>query len=100
MKLNWAQWLYGLVAALIGGGAGSITSAVGASWLAPGQFGVAGVQGWNSLKLMLLTFLINGAIAAFAYLKQSPLPTPEITVQTTTEPSESTQTTTTTIKKP
>jgi hypothetical protein len=100
MKLDWEHWLYGLGAALIGGGAGSITSVFGASYLAPGQFGLGGVQGWNSLKLMVLSFAINGAISAFAYLKQSPLPAPEIVVETKTEPSPSTQTTTTTIKNP
>lgn len=83
MKLDWAHWTYGLVAALIGGGAGSVTSAIGASMLAPGQFGVGGTQGWNTLKLMVITFAINGAIATFAFLKQSPLPSQLATVTET-----------------
>ena len=84
MKLDWSHWLYGLFAALIGGGAGSVSAAFGASMLAPGQFGVGGTQGWNSLKLMGFTFVISGAIAVFAYLKQSPLPAQIATVTETT----------------
>lgn len=84
MKLDWSHWFYGLFAALIGGGAGSVSAAFGASMLAPGQFGVGGTQGWNSLKLMGFTFIISGAIAVFAYLKQSPLPAQIATVTETT----------------
>ena len=74
MKLDWSQWLYGLVAALIGGGASAVTAAFSAMVLTPGQYSVSGTAGWNSLKLMGLTFIVSGIIAAFAYLKQSPLP--------------------------
>ena len=77
LKLDWAGWIYGLFAALIGGGAGSVAATVGAMGLAPGQFGVAGSAGWSSLKLMGFTFLFTGAISAFAFLKQSPLPPKE-----------------------
>jgi hypothetical protein len=83
MKLDWSHWLYGLFAALIGGGASSVGSAFGAMSIAPGQFGVGGDPGWNSLKLMILTFAISGAIATFAYLKQSPLPAQVATVTET-----------------
>lgn len=84
MKLDWGHWIYGLFAALIGGGAGSVTAAFGASLLAPGQFGVGGTQGWNSLKLMGFTFIASGAVAVFAYLKQSPLPAQIASVTETT----------------
>lgn len=84
MKLDWSHWLYGLFAALIGGGAGSVSAAFGAMSIAPGQFGVGGDPGWNSLKLMGVTFAISGAIATFAYLKQSPLPAQIATVTETT----------------
>jgi len=83
MKLDWSHWLYGLFAALIGGGSASVTAAFSAMSIAPGQFGVGGDPGWNSLKLMALTFLISGAIATFAYLKQSPLPAQLVTVTDT-----------------
>ena len=80
MKLNWQLWIYGFVAALIGGGAGAVTAAFSAMMLTPGQYGTGGTAGWNSLKLMGLTFLVSGAFSAFAYLKQSPLPQIETTV--------------------
>lgn len=81
MKLDWSHWIYGLIAALIGGGASAVSAAFGAMVLTPGQYSVSGNAGWNSLKLMGVTFVISGAISAFAYLKQSPLPAIE---QTTT----------------
>lgn len=84
MQLDWGHWLYSLFAALIGGGAGSVTAALGAMGIAPGQFGVGGDPGWNSLKLMLVTFVINAAISTFAYLKQSPLPAQIASVTETT----------------
>lgn len=83
MKLDWAHWFYGLMAALIGGGAGSVSSALGAMNIAPGQFGVAGDPGWNSLKLMGFTFVVSAVIAVAAYLKQSPLPAQIATVTET-----------------
>jgi hypothetical protein len=82
-KLNWGSWAYGLVAALIGGGAGAVTAAFGAMVLTPGQYGTGGVAGWNSLKLMALTFAVSGVISMFAYLKQSPLPSVETTTSAT-----------------
>ncbi len=74
LKLNWGLWAYGLGAALIGGGAGSVTSVVGVSIVLPGQVGLSGNAGWNSLKLMAVTFLVHGGVSAFAYLSKSPLP--------------------------
>lgn len=83
MKLDWSHWLYGLFAALIGGGAASVGTVGGAGYLAPGQFGVGGNAGWNSLKLLALSFVISGVIATAAYLKQSPLPAQVLTVTDT-----------------
>jgi hypothetical protein len=77
VKLDWSHWLYGLFAALIGGGAAAVTAAFSAIVLTPGQYGISGDGAWNSLKLMGLTFIISGFIAAFAFLKQSPLPSIE-----------------------
>jgi hypothetical protein len=88
LKLDWSHWAYGLFAALIGGGAGAVTAAFSAMVLTPGQYSIGGDAGWNSLKLMALTFAVSGVIAAFAYLKQSPLPAIEQTtsVAVTTQP--------------
>jgi hypothetical protein len=90
MRLNWQAWVYGLFAALIGGGAGSVTSVIGVSIVLPGQVGLSGNAGWNSLKLMGVTFMVHGFVAAFAYLSKSPLPQRvetkvEVSQQTDTE---------------
>lgn len=93
MKLNWDAWLYGLGAALIGGGASAVAAGMAQVVVDPGHADVH-----HLLALMGTTFIIAGAISAFAYLSKSPLP-PQVPavveVKTTTEPSESTQTTTT-----
>jgi hypothetical protein len=95
MKLDWQHWLYGLAAAVIGGGASAVTAGIGASMLAPGQFNLSG-EGWNVFKLVSLVFAINGMITAMAYLKQSPLPAIEsstsvtVKVETTKQPPEAT----------
>src|SRR6267142_1411 len=73
MGLDWGKWFMGLMAALITGGAGSITTTGAAGWIAPESFNMAG--GFH--KTMLLfgsAFVINGVIGAAAYLKQSPVP--------------------------
>ena len=84
IKLNWQMWLYGFFAALVGGGAGAVTAAFGAMLLTPGQYGTGGVAGWNSLKLMGITFLVSGVFSAFAYLSRSPLPPVDTTATVTT----------------
>lgn len=83
MKLDWSHWLYGLIAATIGGGAGAISAGFAAPMIAPGQFGVGGDPGWNNLKLMAAVFVISGIVSAAAYLKQSPLPAQIVTVTDT-----------------
>jgi len=93
MKLNWDGWLYGLGAALIGGGASAVAAGMAEGVVDPGHADIH-----HLLALMGTTFVIAGAISAFAYLSKSPLPSQEPTtveVKTTTQPSESTQTTTT-----
>ena len=69
--LDFRGWFYGLLSAIIGGGASSVTAAVAASYIKPGDFAFAGA---DSLKLMFSVFGINALISMFLYLKQSPLP--------------------------
>ena len=84
MNLNWGAWLYGLVAAVIGGGAGSVISVVGTAIVIPGSVGLSGSAGWTTLKLMGVTFIVHGGVAMFLYLSKSPLPALEqIEVQRT-----------------
>lgn len=64
-------WLYGLGAAVVGGGSSAVTAAFSTAVLDPDKFGVGSS---NELKLILMTFGISGVISLFTYLKQSPLP--------------------------
>jgi len=81
MKLNWEMWLYGLLNGSIGGAATS-----GGAWLGMSGAKAAGldvpVLNWKALGVIL----ISGALTnLFFYLKQSPLPSIEKTVITTTQ---------------
>lgn len=72
---NVRHWVHGLLAAIIGGGAGSVTATFSATLIDPKVFNLADSSGMtNCLKMMALTFLVNGGFAMFAYLKQSPIP--------------------------
>jgi hypothetical protein len=83
VKLDWGPWFYGLLAAGIGGGAGAVAAGFAAPVIAPGQFGVGGNPGWNSLKLMGAVFIVSGALSVAFFLKQSPLPARILTVTKT-----------------
>lgn len=76
------QWVHGLFAAIIGGGASAVTAGVTVSAIRPDTFNFAG-QVWPTLELMTALFIVNGFIAAFAYLKQSPLPAESLEVTET-----------------
>lgn len=78
--LDWSKWIYGLVSAIIGGGAGAATAGVGANLVVPG------LRASQTLSIMGMTFAVSGAIAGLAYLHQQPLPavTVEKTVNTVT----------------
>lgn len=66
-------WVYGIVAAFVGGGASAVTATVTASMIAPEKFNIHEQLG-NFLTLAGFTFLVNGILSTAAYLKQSPLP--------------------------
>jgi hypothetical protein len=70
-SLDFWGWFYGLLSAVIGGGASSVTAAIAASVIKPQDFAFAGA---DSFKLMGSVFLVNAVISMFLYLKQSPLP--------------------------
>ena len=71
MHLDFMGWIYGLLSAIIGGGAGAVTAAVAAAIIKPQDFAFADA---SSLKLMFWVFIVNGTLNMFYYLKQSPLP--------------------------
>jgi zinc transporter ZupT len=71
--MSWKKWLYGLGAAVIGGSATAIGGAVGASFA--GQ-DVMTLAFW---KIVAGCAVFGGLTNAVAYLKQSPLPSGNLT---------------------
>ena len=84
MNTKSRKWLHGFFAAIIGGGAGAVTGAFGATAIAPDKFNLSGEFG-NFLKLAALTFIINGFMSAMFYLRQSPLPPEDFDTTTITK---------------
>jgi hypothetical protein len=73
MQPGTRMWLHGLFAALIGGGASSVSAGFANCIVDPKDFNAGG--GLAHLgETMVVTFVVSGALSAFAYLKQSPLP--------------------------
>ena len=80
-NLDWDNWLYGLISALIGGGSGAAGSAVGVMVVDPKDFNLDHLS--MVFKVMLVTFVLGALQPFFAYLHQSSLP--KAKVVTTTE---------------
>lgn len=76
-------WRYGLFSAAIGGGASSVHSAVAILIAAPKEMNLNENLG-KTLLTLLVIFLLNSALFAFAFLKQSPLPPLEGKEESTT----------------
>lgn len=70
-------WIYGLMAAFIGGAAGAIDSALALIIVDPKDFDL-GPNLIKTIKIALVLGLLVGGKMAFAYLKQSPLPKEEL----------------------
>ncbi len=83
-KLDWDNWLYGLIAAFIGGGASAVVAGITASGLAPNELKLGTLK---SFELIGMVFLFKGIIVGCAFLAQSPLPkkVTVTTVETTVE---------------
>jgi hypothetical protein len=79
-NLDWGNWLYGLFAGGIGGGATAITGGIAAGAI-DSHFSM-GTS--NSFKLMGLMFVLSFIKDVALYLSQSPLPKVK-TVTTTTK---------------
>ncbi len=71
MKLDWGNWLYGLVAGFVGGGAGAVVSGVTASMLVPDRLAIGSSK---FFVLIGIVFLAHGCISTMMYLQQNPLP--------------------------
>jgi hypothetical protein len=76
-SLDWSQWLYGLMSAVIGGGAGAATAGFSANIVVPN------LNATQTLSIMGMTFVVSGVIAGLSFLHQQPLPS--VTVAKTTE---------------
>ena len=94
MKLNWDAWVYGLGAAVIGGGASAVAAGFAQAITDPEHAGVH-----HLFVLMGVTFVIAGAISAAAYLAKSPLPPPLQGAVVVNPPANATETTTTVVSK-
>ena len=78
MRLRWDKWIYGLASGFIGGGASAVVCSGMAAILAPDKFSPA-TDFKNFMILASTTFLANGLMSAFFFLRQSPLPPREDT---------------------
>jgi uncharacterized membrane protein len=73
MKLNWGVWLYGLVAAVLGGGSTAVVSGFGNMVYDPATYNIhAGLK--HLLAMVLVTFIVSAVINFFIYLAKHPLP--------------------------
>jgi hypothetical protein len=70
-RLDWSQWLYGIFAGFIGGGAGAVVSGVTVSAVDPADFNFSTGKFY---VLVLTIFTANGLLNMFAFLHQNPLP--------------------------
>lgn len=84
-KLDFGNWIYGLLSGFISGGAtavtaGFIVSAQHPEHYAPGSY--------DFFQLVLLVFLMSGTMAAMAFLRTAPLPAmvKEASLTKTTDP--------------
>ena len=83
-KLDWSAWFYGIVAGFIGGGASAVISGFTVAVSDPKDYAVGTGKFFG---LVFTIFISNGAISAFMFLKQNPLPRIRTvtTVETTTK---------------
>lgn len=76
-NLDFGNWIYGLCAAVIGGGATAVVAAISISPSDP-----------NYINTIIRIFASSAIVSAFMYLKQNPVPKhiteTTLTVQTTT----------------
>lgn len=70
-ELDWGNWLYGIFAGGIGGGASAISSGIGVATIDPKDFAIGST---NSVEAMAVTFAISFVLSVAFYLKQNPMP--------------------------
>ena len=65
--MNWKQWVYGLVNAIVSSAANSVTAVV----VDPVKFNLSSWEGFRNMSAMAG---VGGLVGFWMYLKQSPLP--------------------------
>lgn len=68
---NTADWIYGLMAAFVSGGASAVTSGITVTAMDPADFNL---QTGRFYTLVGALFAVNGLMGAMMFLKQKPLP--------------------------
>ena len=71
-NLDWGNWLRGLWAAVVGGGANAVVAGMGLNFVDPNHFNA---HPSDFYKMVGALFALNGTLSFFMYLKQNPLPT-------------------------
>lgn len=85
-KIDWSDWVRGIVAAFISGGAAAVTSGVTVNMLDPDRYNI---HTGSFYVLILAMFAANGTLNMMAFLREKPLPelkTVVSTVETTRTP--------------
>lgn len=89
-NLDLGNWLYGLVAAVVGGGANAVVAGVAINIADPSHFNASTGPFY---KIVGTVFAANATMSFFLYLKQTPLPKlvskTVVTVEKTETPAES-----------
>lgn len=85
--LDWENWLYGLFAGFIGGGASAVTSGITLNMVDSKDFNIYTSKFYTTVAAI---FLVNGTMNMFMFLRQTPLPkivtTTTVTEVTSTPP--------------
>ncbi len=69
--LDFGNWVKGLIAAFIGGGASAFSAGLSSMVVDPHDFTIYSAKFW---KLIFGTFVISGLVPFFAYLHNKPVP--------------------------
>lgn len=80
--LDWSDWIRGIFAAFIGGGATAVSGAFALALNDPKDFNTQTGMFWNTIITM---FLISGVINLMMFLRTKPVPEYKTVTTTTTE---------------
>lgn len=81
-KLDWSDWIRGIFAAFIGGGATAVSGAFALVLNDPKDFNIQTGMFWTTVTTM---FVISGFINLMMFLRSKPVPEYKVVTTTTTE---------------